>query len=129
MLFEPSIKKQDSGLSLIPLINIVFLLLLFFLVSGTWRDSVERDVSLPSSSEPLESLHDGVAVALTSDGTWRMAGQTVTLSQLTQQLQGQRAGHINIYADEAAAASSLLALLAAMESSSSQLFLIVRRNP
>lgn len=127
MLFEPSIKKQDSGLSLIPLINIVFLLLLFFLVSGSWRDSVERDVSLPSSGEPLESLHDGVAVALTSDGTWRMAGQTVTLPQLTQQLQD--AARINIYADEAAAASSLLALLAAMESSQSQLFLIVRRSP
>ena len=128
MLFEPSTKKQDSGLSLIPLINIVFLLLLFFLVSGSWRDSVER-VSLPSSDQPLESLHDGVAVVLTSDGTWRMAGQTVTLPQLTQQLQMQRAGRINIYADEAAAASSLLALLAAMESSQSQLFLIVRRSP
>ena len=127
MLFEPSTKKQDSGLSLIPLINIVFLLLLFFLVSGSWRDSVER-VSLPSSDQPLESLHDGVAVALTHDGTWRMAGQTLTLPQLTQQLQVQGARRINIYADEAAAASSLLALLAAMESSS-QLFLIVRRSP
>lgn len=127
MLFEPSIKKQDSGLSLIPLINIVFLLLLFFLVSGSWRDSVERDVSLPASDQPLESVHDGVAVALTSDGTWRMAGQAVTLPQLTQQLQG--AARINIYADEAAAASSLLALLVAMEASPSQLFLIVRRNP
>ena len=127
MLFEPSTKKQDSGLSLIPLINIVFLLLLFFLVSGSWRESVER-VSLPSSDQPLESLHDGVAVVLTSDGTWHMAGQTVTLPQLTQQLQVQGAGRINIYADEAAAASSLLALLAAMESSS-QLFLIVRRSP
>ena len=129
MLFESSTKKQDSGLSLIPLINIVFLLLLFFLVSGSWRDLVERDVSLPSSDQPLESLHDGVAVVLTHDGTWRMAGQTVTLPQLTQQLQMQRAGRINIYADEAAAASSLLALLAAMESSQSQLFLIVRRSP
>ena len=127
MLFESSTKKQDSGLSLIPLINIVFLLLLFFLVSGAWRDSAQRDVSLPRSDQPLESVHDGVAVALTSDGTWRMAEQTLTLPQLTQQLQS--AVRINIYADEAAAASSLLALLVAMEASPSQLFLIVRRNP
>jgi biopolymer transport protein ExbD len=50
MQFSP-IKKQKPEISLIPLINVIFLLLIFFMVAGSIDNIDIMEVDLPTSSE------------------------------------------------------------------------------
>jgi len=78
----------DQGLNLTPLIDVVFLLLVFFLVATTFADSeVEMDLELPkaTSGEPASSEHL-IVVSVARNGSLRVDGREVTLEALRQKL-------------------------------------------
>ena len=62
MKFERHSKKMKP-VSMVPLINVVFLLLIFFLVSGTVKQFEVIDVELPEASSG-EVLDEGAIVLL-----------------------------------------------------------------
>jgi len=79
-----------SSLSLTPLIDIVFLLLIFFLVATRFAEEErELDVQLPDASEakPLTSKPRELFINIDERGRYYVTGKMVTLSELHPILQ------------------------------------------
>lgn len=78
-----------SGLSLTPLIDVVFLLLIFFLVATQFVDD-ERilDIQLPKASEavPLFAEPQELVVNIQSDGVYFLLGKICSLSEVEETL-------------------------------------------
>ncbi len=77
--------REDPSLSLTPLIDVVFLLIIFFLV-GTTFYKVEKDLSikLPSASSGAKSVikRERVVINIREDNLIIMNGRVVTNEQL-----------------------------------------------
>jgi len=80
---------EEPSLNLTSMIDIVFLLIIFFMV-GTQFTDLERkyDVSLPTVSDapPLSATPDEVVVNVSQGGGLVVAGRTRTLEQLESDL-------------------------------------------
>jgi biopolymer transport protein ExbD len=76
-------------LSLTPLIDVVFLLLIFFLVTSEFEDEERRlDIVLPNatSAVPMTGQPREIIIDITADGSIFMRGEATTLAQLEQLL-------------------------------------------
>jgi len=74
-----------SNLSLTPLIDIVFLLLIFFLVATRFAEEErEMDIDLPAASEakPLTSKPRELFINIDEKGRYYVTGKIVTLEEL-----------------------------------------------
>jgi len=68
MNFRPR-RKDELDLNITPLIDVVFLLLIFFMVSTTFEMKSEINLKLPESSETLRELKpDSVMIAIDAQG-------------------------------------------------------------
>lgn len=72
-------KLDDVQINLTPLIDVVFLLLLFFMVSTTFNHSSELTIDLPSAEAgtPADDRSKDVEVVITADGQYVINGQTL----------------------------------------------------
>lgn len=77
--------RVDNQLSIAPLIDVVFLLLLFFMLTSSFTEPVAIDLVLPDS-DTAEAQDEAppVQVALGSDGELVLDGNPVTLEELEQ---------------------------------------------
>ena len=109
-LHQPKRKRREADL--ISLINIVFLMLIFFLVASTLRPFALRDLSLAQlvSGEPGVSARGYVIVQ--QDGMLRHQGKQVALDDLAAKLSAAfpetRNRPIAIVADHRASATRLI---------------------
>ncbi len=82
---------QDEGveINLTPVIDMVFLLLIFFLVATKFAD-IERDVRVhpPSSrhARPITAIPEEIVVNVTAAGTLLVAGRERTMDELDRLL-------------------------------------------
>ena len=89
---------EEPELNLTSLIDVVLLLLIFFMVSTTFVDESRIKLQLPqASNEPAaEQKKDPIEVAVTASGEYRVNGQTLintspaTLSAAVSKLAGER---------------------------------------
>lgn len=73
--------------NLIPLINVVFLMLIFFMVAGQISRSDPAQISPPASvSEQRVSEQEGLTLLLTADGQLFVDEQRSSMQQLVEQL-------------------------------------------
>jgi len=82
-------QPEPAGMQLAPMIDIVFLLLIFFIV--TWqftRSETELNVSVPTAEEgsDLNRPKGEIIINVLSDGAIRVEGLTVDLLQLHEKL-------------------------------------------
>ncbi|MGM0768148.1 MAG: ExbD/TolR family protein [Pseudomonadota bacterium] len=70
--------------ALLPLINLVFLLLMFFIVAGQLADTPLPDLPAAARSDQQQSLEADLVVA--ADQQWRIGGDTVTRETLPSRL-------------------------------------------
>lgn len=85
--------SDGSSFNLTPLIDVVFLLLIFFLVSTTLqKEEVEMDLNLPKSKSGTRAK-DGklLVINFTRDGRLIMNGRDVTVEGLHQKLRAAAA--------------------------------------
>jgi biopolymer transport protein ExbD len=79
--------RRRTSISLTPLIDVVFILLLFFMLASsllTWR-SIELDAA--AKAAPKAGKSDAVLVEIRTDGI-RLAGKTISLDELGTRLRG-----------------------------------------
>ncbi|MCZ6465576.1 MAG: biopolymer transporter ExbD [Proteobacteria bacterium] len=85
MQIPPSRRRRGVRENVVPLINVVFLLLIFFLLAGTLREPVPFDVEPPmaggASGGRLEPGAERV-LHLARDGRLALAGKEVALAEL-----------------------------------------------
>jgi biopolymer transport protein ExbD len=69
-------KKQEVSVNLTPLIDIVFLLLIFFMVSTSFTRETQIKLDLPKASvEPLESKLDSLEISVDKEGRYFVNGK------------------------------------------------------
>jgi biopolymer transport protein ExbD len=88
-------KREEPRIELTPMVDVVFLLLIFFMISTTFIDTPGIAIKLPESSAPtLTKTPEEVEVALSREGEIFLQGEALSPPQLAEQLrryQGQAA--------------------------------------
>ncbi len=87
-------RSEPPRVDLTPMVDVVFLLLIFFMISTTFVETPGLTINLPkSSSQQVKEKAREVRVYLRADGTIFLDRQPVELSYLVEQLQsyGERA--------------------------------------
>jgi len=115
------IKRDDSeepGIAMAPLIDCVFLLLIFFLVASTLKKAHnELELELPYAQHAIEtkSRYDTLIIEVAKDGTIQLEGEPVTKQLLRRRLREAKAENPNrrvrIDADRRTAAQYIVYVL------------------
>ena len=97
-------EKIPFKLDLIPMINIVFLLLIFFMLTATTPSKEGRKVDLPKARTAEKSNKQYFTVTIDKVGALQLDGNEVTLKtlqgQLESKIRGQKKTVISIHADK-----------------------------
>lgn len=107
MLRQPPARSRPEPT--IALINIVFLMLIFFLIAGTLAPPLDRDLSLVSLHD-MEGAEPPDALVLAADGALRFRGQPVEPEGFLAGLDPEARARIRVVPDRAAPAPTLVAL-------------------
>lgn len=90
-------RSEDPDVNLTPLIDVVFILLIFFMVSTTFQRESEIKIELPeASAEPVENDKETLEIVIDADGRYFIGEQQVvntelaTLKQAITKFLGQR---------------------------------------
>ena len=74
---------DDPEVNLTPLIDVVFILLIFFMVSTTFQKESEINIELPEASgEPLEERKDQLEIIIDANGHYFIDEQQVVNTEL-----------------------------------------------
>ena len=69
-------KKQEVTVNLTPLIDVVFLLLIFFMVSTSFTRETQIELELPKASvEPLETKQESLEISIDKEGRYFINGK------------------------------------------------------
>lgn len=79
-------ERPRPRLNIAPLIDVVFLLLVFFMLTSTFIDSSAIDLSMSRSSAPGQASGDALLVDVRHDGEIRLNGLTLALDDLGPEL-------------------------------------------
>lgn len=121
----PRRRRGDGHEPVIPLINIIFLLLIFFLVTGTLRSAELLQIDPPRSGGGANADADQPTLLVAADGRLALGGQLVTLSSLhpllaTSGVGGAPPDHVVVRADGKVRAERLLEVMEALRASGVQ---------
>lgn len=93
--------SEPPRVDLTPMVDVVFLLLIFFMISTTFIETPGLTINLPkSSNQQVKRESQEVKVYLRADGTLFLEQQELEIDQLIEQLQA--------YGDKAAETTFLL---------------------
>ncbi|MBT3147380.1 biopolymer transporter ExbD [Neptunomonas phycophila] len=76
-------RREEVNVNLTPLIDVVFLLLIFFMVSTTFTKETHLEVDLPEAAEAtqLEEQPQTVDIIISAEGTFSVNGQPLINTQ------------------------------------------------
>ena len=90
MRLPSNLRSGDLGFNMTPMIDVVFLLIIFFLVSSHLaKQEVQLELPLPTADSGNENADDNtprLTVNVLLDGTMMMAGRKVPPDELPQRL-------------------------------------------
>ena len=114
MRFSPR-ASSEIRLELNPLIDVIFLLLIFFAVSTTFKEQAGLNLDLPQVTQVQSRLPEEVVVGISADGAIAVDDREVTLDRLTEAVRegmarvGKRS--VTIRADKAASHGQVVAVM------------------
>jgi biopolymer transport protein ExbD len=80
--------EEDYSISLPSMTDIIFLLLIFFMVATVLKDSTRRlDVQLPEARSGQTAEAQRLTIEMAADGVMSLNGELITQEELEQQLQ------------------------------------------
>lgn len=85
MKFSRDEKKQPE-INVTPLIDIVFILLIFLMVSTTFNFTNSMNVNLPAAKGDEKAITDNIRVVMTKDGLITVNGENTTVDKVEQYL-------------------------------------------
>jgi len=110
--------------ALLPLINLVFLMLIFFIVAGQIADTPLPE--LPPTSTSGEQQQPYADLIVSADGSWTLAGETVTPDNLVAKLAPAKDQQsLRVAAADTLAMSDLEALFRVLEQAGYQDILLL----
>ena len=85
-----SLPRRRARVSLTPLIDVVFILLVFFMLASSllqWR-SIDLDASAKTAAAPAKNENKSIVVDVRTDGI-RIADETISLDTLSRRLEAK----------------------------------------
>jgi biopolymer transport protein ExbD len=80
--------EEDYSINLPSMTDIIFLLLIFFMVATVLKDSTRRlDVQLPEARSGQTAEAQRLTIEMAADGTMSLNGELIAQEELEQQLQ------------------------------------------
>lgn len=101
-------KRSADDSNMIPLINVVFLMLIFFMIAGQIRPAAPIEVSSPISSSELSMDQVSIELFIGMDGAIYQAGQLVSLKTLAAEIEKS---DLRLVVDQAMASEVILPIL------------------
>lgn len=85
--FGASGKRRKPTINITSLIDVMFLLLIFFMVSSTFKEEDQAiEVTLPQAGTGATQELDYQEIIVTADGTYHFAGETMGLAELKERI-------------------------------------------
>ncbi len=106
-------RKKLSDDNMLPVINMTFLLLLFFIVVGNFSENYMKDIAPPESSSQV-LRQEAEELSLSADGTLWWRGEATTLSNWASQLQAEGQAvpvRVSLRADGQTPAATIIPLI------------------
>ncbi len=83
-MFKPTLKKKSS-INIIPMIDVIFFLLVFFMLFTSFRSTPEGlDMQLPKAVTTTQQNENDLLVNITKDGNYYYNNENISLNNLTQ---------------------------------------------
>ena len=83
--------RNDISIELVPLVDVVLVLLLFFMVSTTFIRQSELKVELPeANANPQQLDNDVIEVAISADGEYAVNGRLLVDNELATLMRALR---------------------------------------
>lgn len=124
---QPARKQEPT----IALINVVFLMLIFFLIAGTLAPPLDKDLTLVSTAG-LEGREPPDALVVRADGTTTWRGQEVSIGEAVVRLrgtEGEETDAIRIVPDRALPAAKLIGIANELrENGTKRVFIVTERG-
>ena len=100
----PVRKRQSPSLNLSPLIDVIFILLIFVVLVARFVDQERLDVTLPSADAGRPAEIDALMVVVSSSGEIHIDGEPIALAALPDALEAarRRFGRAVVVADQSA---------------------------
>lgn len=90
MFYRPK-RKYPLWVDLSPLIDVVFLLLIFFMVSTRFKDDHGLDLNLPQSESQQAKQSDQLTIAVDQKGTILLGEREISMEALKEGIQAELA--------------------------------------
>ena len=76
-------RREEVGINLTPLIDVVFLLLIFFMVSTTFNRETQLSIDLPEAEgSPAPTTDEQIEILINEAGQYRVNGQGLVDSRM-----------------------------------------------
>ncbi len=126
--------RRHAGETVIPLVNIVLLLLVYFILAGRLADPQPFAVDPPASVTGDPAGPEHLVVLVGRDGRLALDGRPTDLDALgdavARRLEGAPSGPVIVRADAAAEAATVIAVLGVLQSAGAgSLRVIARAGP
>ena len=100
MAASPGIDFADHDrprpkLNIAPLIDVVFLLLVFFMLASSFIEPAAIDVSMPQTTDRPQTAGDPLVIDVSLTGEIRLNGLVVKFDQIGPELRGRVGGDLN----------------------------------
>ncbi len=89
------VPRRNVAIDIAPLVDVVFLLVIFFAVSTTFEDRAGMKLELPTSSSTVERDSSEITLQMAVDGRLVLEGQPVTEETLEETLKAVLEGRSN----------------------------------
>ena len=107
--------RANHGINMVPLINIVFLLLIFFMLSSTLVTPDKFDIQLPESDKGDSHESVPIVILVRGDGTIAINNLAVSLTELADllvsEIEGGAQPELMVRADALANTKDIVAVL------------------
>ena len=74
--------NAEQNVDMTPLIDMVFILLIFFIVTTVFVKDKGMDIERPTQSSPGKVAKNNLLIAITADGNIRAGGQSIGINSL-----------------------------------------------
>jgi biopolymer transport protein ExbD len=83
-------KREDPETDLTPMIDVVFQLLIFFMVTAVFAITPGLDIKLPEAEEAQAPEKENLFIVVDQDGNMKLNHQQVTFGDLKEKLEEKR---------------------------------------
>ncbi|MGM0437566.1 MAG: ExbD/TolR family protein [Bacillota bacterium] len=88
-MFKPTLKKKSS-INIIPMIDVIFFLLVFFMLFTSFRSTPEGlDMQLPKAVTTTQQSENNIIINVTEDGKYFYQNKNITLNNLSDTLKNE----------------------------------------